>query len=133
MAEVAEVAVSPAGEMRVERVVAAAGPGWAINPQLIENQLEGGIIFGLTAALYGAITIKDGAVEQANFDAYRMMLMADAPRIETYLVPSHGKRWGHRWTRLPPAAPAVGNAIFAATGVRVRSLPIATADLTGRT
>ncbi len=134
VAEVADVAVSPAGEVRVERVVAAADPGWVINPRLIENQIEGGIIFGLTAALYGAITIKDGAVEQANFDTYRMMLMADAPRIETYLVPSHGKRWGGIGEPgTPPAAPAVANAIFAATGVRVRSLPIATADLTSRT
>jgi isoquinoline 1-oxidoreductase beta subunit len=133
LAEVAEVAVNPAGEVRVERVVAAADPGWVVHPRLIEMQIESGIIYGLTAALYGAITIKDGAVEQRNFDTYRMMLMADAPRIETYLVPSRGRRWGGIGEPgTPPAAPAVTNAIFAATGVRVRHLPIPTADLTSR-
>jgi len=134
VAEVAEVALSSAGEVRVERVVAVADPGWVINPRLIQMQLEGGIIFGLTAALYGAITIKDGAVEQGNFDTYPMVRMADAPKIETYLTLSGGSRWGGIGEPgTPPVGPAVANAIFAITGKRIRSLPISDADLTSRT
>ncbi|MGH7154927.1 MAG: molybdopterin cofactor-binding domain-containing protein [Acetobacteraceae bacterium] len=134
VAQVAEVAVSTAGKVRVQRVVSAVDPGWVINPRLIEMQIEGGIIYGLTAALYGAITLKDGQVQQGNFDTYRMMLMADSPRFETHIIPSHGKRWGGIGEPgVPPAAPAVANAIFAITGTRIRRLPISDTDLTSRT
>jgi isoquinoline 1-oxidoreductase beta subunit len=92
------------------------------------------VIYGLTAALGDAITIKDGAVEQTNFDSYPMVRMADAPRIETYLALSGGKRWGGVGEPgTPPIAPAVCNAIFAITGKRIRALPISDTDLTSRT
>src|SRR5260370_36159338 len=78
--EIAEVAVSPKGEVKVERVVVAVDSGHVVNPRTVEMQMEGGVIYGLTAALYGAISIKDGRVEQANFDGYHMVRMPDAPR-----------------------------------------------------
>lgn len=133
VAQVAEVAVNTHGEVKVERVVAAVDCGHVVNSRLVEMQIEGGVIYGLTAALYDAITIKDGAVEQGNFDTYQMVRMADAPRIETYLTLS-GKRWGGIGEPgTPPVAPAVANAIFAVTGKRIRSLPIGNTDLTSRT
>jgi isoquinoline 1-oxidoreductase beta subunit len=92
------------------------------------------VIYGLTAALGDAITIKDGAVEQTNFDSYPMVRMADAPRIETYFALSGGKRWGGVGEPgTPPIAPTVCNAIFAITGKRIRALPISDTDLTSRT
>ena len=113
--------------------MAAADCGHVINPRLVEMQIESAVIYGLTAALGDAITIKDGAVEQTNFDSYPMLRMADAPRIETHLALSRGKRWGGIGEPgTPPAAPAVCNAIYAATGKRIRSLPISDTDLTGR-
>ena len=97
-------------------------------------QMESGVVYGLTSAMGNAITIKDGAVEQANFDSYPMLRMADAPRIETYLALSGGTRWGGIGEpATPPIAPAVCNAIFAITGKRIRSLPISDTDLTSRT
>ncbi len=133
VAQVAEVAVSPRGEVKVRRVVAAVDCGHVVNPRLVEMQIESGVIYGLTAALFDAITIKDGAVVQGNFDTYRMLRMAEAPRIETYLTPSRGARWGGIGEPgTPPVAPAVCNAIFAVTGKRIRSLPISDSDLTSR-
>jgi isoquinoline 1-oxidoreductase beta subunit len=94
-------------------------------------QIESGVIYGLTAALYGEITIKDGAVEQGNFDTYQMVRLADAPRIETYFALSGGAKWGGIGEPgTPPIAPAVTNAIYAATGKRIRALPIKNQDLT---
>jgi isoquinoline 1-oxidoreductase beta subunit len=134
VAQVAEVAVSPRGEVKVQRVVAAVDCGHVVNPRLVEMQIESGVIYGLTAALFDAITIKNGAVEQGNFDTYPMVRMADAPRIETYLTLSNGARWGGIGEPgTPPVAPAVCNAIFAVTGKRIRSLPISDTDLTSRT
>jgi isoquinoline 1-oxidoreductase beta subunit len=134
VAQVVEAAVSPRGEVKVERVVCAVDCGWVVNPRLVEMQIESGVIYGLTAALFDAITIKDGAVEQGNFDTYPMVRMADAPRIETYLTLSRGARWGGIGEPgTPPVAPAVCNAIFAVTGKRIRSLPISDTDLTSRT
>jgi isoquinoline 1-oxidoreductase beta subunit len=134
VAQVAEVAVSPRGEVKVQRVVAAVDCGHVVNPRLVEMQIESGVIYGLTAAMFDAITIKNGAVEQGNFDTYPMVRMADAPRIETYLTPSNGARWGGIGEPgTPPVAPAVCNAIFAVTGKRIRSLPISDTDLTSRT
>jgi isoquinoline 1-oxidoreductase beta subunit len=90
------------------------------------------VIFGLSAALYGKITIKDGAAVQGNFDTYRMVRLAEAPKIDVHLVPSGGKVWGGAGeAATPPIAPAVTNAIFAATGKRIRSLPIVDHDLAG--
>ena len=130
--QVAEIAVD-GNDVRVERVVAAVDCGHVVNPRTVEMQIESAVIYGLTAALYGQITIKDGRVEQGNFDSYPMVRMADAPRIETHLALSGGSKWGGIGEPgTPPIAPAVCNAIFAATGRRIRSLPIKGQDLTGR-
>ncbi len=131
-AEVAEVAVDQAGAVRVMRVVAAVDCGTVVDPRIAAMQVESAVVYGLTAALYDNVTIRDGTVTQGNFDTYRVMRMADTPAIETYLVPSGRPIGGLGEPGTPPAAPALCNAIFAATGVRVRSLPVAGARL-GRT
>ena len=132
--EVVEASVSAAGAVRVHRVVAVVDCGHVINPATVERQIESGVIYGLTAALTGEITIKAGRVEQGNFDTYKVMRMADAPpRIETHLALSGGSKWGGIGEPgTPPAAPALANAIFDATGTRVRALPICNAALSGR-
>ena len=127
-AQVAEVSVKN-GEVRVHRVVAAIDPGHVVNPLSVEMQVQGAIIYGLTATLYGEITIKDGAAEQNNFDCYEMIRLADAPKVETVIVPSGGFWGGVGEPPVPPLAPALCNAIFAATGKRVRSLPLKNHDL----
>jgi isoquinoline 1-oxidoreductase beta subunit len=128
--EIAEVGVSPKGNIRIERVVVVVDCGHVVNPKTVAMQLESGVIYGLTAALYGEITIRDGRVEQGNFNDYEMVRMADAPRIETHMALSGGKKWGGIGEPgTPPIAPAVANAIFAATGKRIRSLPIKNAKL----
>ena len=131
-AQVAEVTVKPNGQVKVNRVTVALDTRYMVNPQTIAEQAEGAVIFGLTAALYGKITIKDGAVVQGNFDTYRMVRLAEAPKIDVHLVPSGGKVWGGAGEpATPPIAAAVANAIFAARGKRLRSLPISDHDLTG--
>jgi isoquinoline 1-oxidoreductase beta subunit len=131
--EVVEASVSTGGDVRVHRVVAVVDCGHVINPRNVEMQIESGVIYGLTAALSGSITIRDGAVEQGNFDTYQMVRLRDAPRIETYLALSGGSKWGGIGEPgTPPVAPALANAIFDATGQRIRSLPIRNARLTGR-
>ena len=128
--QVAEVSVDAKGKVRCERVVVAVDCGHVVNPRNVEMQMESGVIYGLTAALYDEITVKDGAIEQGNFDSYQMVKLADAPKIETYLALSGGTKWGGIGEPgTPPIAPAVANAIFAATGKRVRSLPFSKADL----
>lgn len=130
--ELAEVAVSPKGEVKVERVVVVTDSGHVVNPRTVENQMEGAVIYGLSATLYGAITIKDGRPEQGNFDTYQVVRMAEAPRIETHLALSGGKKWGGIGEPgTPPISAAVCNAIFAVTGQRIRSLPIKSNDLSG--
>ena len=127
-AQVVEASVER-GNVRVHRVVSALDPGHVVNPMSIEMQTQGAIIYALTAALTGEITVKDGAVVQSNFDDYEMLRMADAPKVETVLVPS-GDFWGGAGEPpVPPLAPALCNAIFAATGKRIRSLPIKNHDL----
>jgi isoquinoline 1-oxidoreductase beta subunit len=131
-AQVAEVTVMPNGEVKVNRVTVALDTRHMVNPQTIAEQAEGSVIFGLSAALYGKITIRDGAAVQGNFDTYRMVRLAEAPRIEVHLVPSGGDVWGGAGEpAVPPLAPAVTNAIFAATGKRIRTLPIVDTDLSG--
>jgi isoquinoline 1-oxidoreductase beta subunit len=128
--EIAEVAVSPKGEVTVERVVVAVDSGHVVNPRTVEMQMEGGVIYGLAAALDGEISIKEGRVEQANFDTYQMVRLADAPKIEVHLALTGGKKWGGIGEPgTAPIAPAVCNAIFAATGKRIRALPIKKVDL----
>jgi isoquinoline 1-oxidoreductase beta subunit len=129
-AQVAEVTVKPNGEVKVNRVTVALDTRHMVNPQTVTEQAEGAVIFGLSAALYGKITIKDGAAVQGNFDTFRMVRLAQAPRIDVHLVPSGGDVWGGAGEpAVPPLAPAVTNAIFAATGKRIRTLPIVDTDL----
>jgi len=131
-AQVAEVTVKPDGQVKVNRVTVALDTRYMVNPLTIAEQAESAVIFGLTAALYGKITIKDGAAVQGNFDTYRMVRLAEAPKIDVYLMPSGGEVWGGAGEpAMPPIAAAVANAIFAATGKRIRSLPISDHDLSG--
>jgi isoquinoline 1-oxidoreductase beta subunit len=129
VAAVAEVSVSDAGEVKVHRIVAATDPGYAVNPQQIAAQVEGSFVYGLSAALYGECTVKDGRIEQTNFDTYPVMRMVDMPKVETIVLPSGGFWGGVGEPTIAVAAPAVLNAIFAATGKRVRQLPLRAADL----
>lgn len=131
--QVTEVTVSDKGQVRVDRVVAAVDCGHVVNPSIVEAQIQSGVIYGLSAALYGEITIKDGRVQQGNFDEYEVVRLADAPKIEVYLALSGGKKWGGIGEPGTAAtAPSVANAVFAATGKRVRSLPLRNLNLGGR-
>ncbi len=129
VAQVAEVSVAPDGAVRVHRVVCSVDGGWIINPDTIKAQMEGGIVYGLTAALKGEITINRGRVEQSNFDNYPMLRIQEMPEIEVYIVPSSETPGGIGEPGTPPIASAVVNAIFAATGKRIRRLPIRAAEL----
>jgi len=124
VAAVAEVSVSPAGELKIHRIVAATDPGHVVNPQQVAMQVEGSFVYGLSAALYGACTLKNGRIEQSNFDTYPVMRMPQMPKVETVIVPSGGFWGGVGEPTIAVAAPAVLNAIFAATGVRIRELPL---------
>jgi isoquinoline 1-oxidoreductase beta subunit len=129
-AQVAEVTVKPNGDVKVNRVTVALDTRYMVNPLTVAEQAEGSVIFGLSAALFGKITIKNGAAVQGNFDTYRMVRLAEAPKIDVHLIPSGGKVWGGAGEpATPPIAGAVANAIFAATGKRIRSLPIIDHDL----
>jgi isoquinoline 1-oxidoreductase beta subunit len=133
-AQVAEVTVKPDGQLKVNRVTVALDTRHMVNPQTVVEQAESSVIFGLSAALYGKITIKDGAAVQGNFDTYRMVRLADAPRIDVHLMPSGGDIWGGAGEpAVPPVGAAVANAIFAATGKRIRTLPIMDTDLSSST
>ena len=128
--EIAEVAVRQSGEVKVQRVVACVDCGHLVNPLTVAMQIESAVLYGLTAALFGEITIKQGRVEQGNFDDYPIARMADAPVIETHFVLSGGDKWGGLGEPgTPPIAPAIANAIFAVTGKRIRSLPLRNASL----
>ncbi len=129
LSEVAEVEVAKDGSVRVKRVVCAVDCGQVVNPDTVKAQLESGVIFGITAALYGAITLKDGRVEQSNFDNYRMLRIDRAPAIEVHIVESTEAPGGMGEPGTSALAPAVANAIFAATGKRLRMLPIDAAAL----
>jgi isoquinoline 1-oxidoreductase beta subunit len=124
LAQVAEVAVSKDGEVRVERVVCAVDCGTMVNPDTVKAQIEGGVVFGLTAALFGEITIRDGRVEQSNFNDYRVLRIDEAPIVEVHLIKSNEAPGGIGEVGTVGAAPALTNAVFAATGVRIRKLPI---------
>jgi len=124
VAACAEVSVSPQGQLTVHRIVAATDCGHAVNPQQIEAQVEGSFVYGLSAALYGECTVKDGRIEQTNFDSYPAMRLAEMPQVETIVMPSGGFWGGVGEPTIAVAAPAVLNAIFAATGRRIRQLPI---------
>jgi isoquinoline 1-oxidoreductase beta subunit len=132
MAQVADVEVSKDGAVRVRRVVCAVDCGTVVNPDTVRAQIQGAIIFGITAALYGEITLKDGRVEQTNFDTYQMLRINEAPAIEVHIVQSPESPGGMGEAGTSLIAPAVTNAIFAATGKRLRKLPIDTAVLKQR-
>jgi isoquinoline 1-oxidoreductase beta subunit len=123
VAQVAEVSVDDSGHVKVDRVVCAVDCGTPINPDIIAAQMEGGIGFGLGAVLYGAITLKDGRVEQDNFNSYRVLRMNEMPKVEVYIVPSTEAPTGVGEPGVAPVGPAVANAIFAATGKRIHVLP----------
>ncbi|HTD68616.1 MAG TPA: xanthine dehydrogenase family protein molybdopterin-binding subunit [Candidatus Limnocylindria bacterium] len=129
VAHVVEASVSKEGKVKVHRVVAAVDCGPVVNPDTIHAQLEGGAVFALTAALYGEITFEKGRVKQRNFHDYPMLRMNEMPEVEAHIVPSTEKMGGVGEPGVPPVAPALANAIFAATGKRIRRLPIQTEEL----
>jgi isoquinoline 1-oxidoreductase beta subunit len=123
VAEVAEVSVAD-GRVRVHRVVCAVDCGVCANPAGVEAQLQGGVAFGLTAALYGELTLKAGRVQQSNFHDYPLLRLKEMPKVEVHIVSSSEKSGGIGEVGVPPIAPAVANAVFAATGKRLRRLPL---------
>jgi isoquinoline 1-oxidoreductase beta subunit len=129
MAHVAEVEVSKDGPVRVRRVVCAVDCGTVVNPDTVQAQIQSAIVFGITAALHGEITLKDGRVEQSNFDTYQLLRLDEAPAIEVHIVPSSEPPGGMGEAGTSAIVPAVTNAIFAATGKRLRKLPIDTTAL----
>jgi isoquinoline 1-oxidoreductase beta subunit len=133
IATVAQVEVDAHGAVRVRRIVSAVDTGIVVNPDTVIAQLQGGLIFGLTAALYGEITIEGGRVQQSNFHDYRMVRIDEAPQVEVYLIDSDEAPGGIGETGTTAAPPAVGNAIYAATGVRLRRMPVERALLAVRT
>jgi len=130
VAMVAEVTVSPQGELTITKITAAVDAGQIINLSSAESQVQGAIIDGISAAWFQKITIKNGAVAQSNFDNYPMLRLANAPRaVEVHFIKSLSAPTGLGEPGLPPAAPAVCNAIFAATGKRIRTLPFVDENL----
>ncbi len=129
VAEVAEVSVSKDGEVMVHRVVCAVDCGTVVNPNTVEAQMESGIVYGLTATLKGEITIKDGRVEQSDFPDYPLLRIDEMPTVEVHILKSAEPPGGVGEPGTPPIAPAVANAVFDATGKRIRKLPIRAEDL----
>ena len=123
LAHVAEVTVAKDGTVRVDRVVTAVDCGQVVNPDMVAAQVEGGIAFGMTAAFYSEITVENGRVQQGNFNNYPMLRIHDMPNVEVHIVPSHEAPGGMGEPSVPSMAPAIGAAIFAATGKRLRRLP----------
>jgi isoquinoline 1-oxidoreductase beta subunit len=123
-AEVAEVAVGGDGEIKVKRVVCAIDCGVAVNPDTVKAQVEGSVAYALTAALKGPITIKNGRVEQSNFHDYPLLRLDEMPKVEVHIVQSHEAPGGVGEPGVPPLAPALANAVFAATGKRIRRTPL---------
>src|SRR6202011_6121850 len=132
IATVVEAEVGDRGDIRLRRVTSAVDTGIAVNPDTIVAQLEGGLIFGLTAALYGDITIDKGRVQQSNFHDYRMLRIDQAPKIEVHVIKSGEAPGGIGETGVTAGPPALRNAIYAATGVALRRLPIDRALIAGR-
>jgi isoquinoline 1-oxidoreductase beta subunit len=129
---VIEAEVDNSGEVKLRRIVSAVDTGIPVNPDTIISQLQGGLIFGLTAALFGEITIKNGRVEQSNFHDYRMLRINEVPPIEVHLIPSEEHPGGIGETGATAGPPALGNALYAATGIRLRRLPIDRDVLAGK-
>jgi isoquinoline 1-oxidoreductase beta subunit len=127
VAEVAEVTVKDDGGVKVDRVVCVVDCGIAVNPDVVKAQMEGGIGYGLGAMLRDAITFTDGHVDQNNFDGYQPLRIADMPQVEVHILPSNQHPTGVGEPGVPPIAAAVANAIFAASGKRIRTLPLESA------
>jgi isoquinoline 1-oxidoreductase subunit beta len=123
IAQVAEVSVR-GGRLKVHRIICVIDCGQTVNPRIVESQLESGIVYGLSAALWGDVTLRGGRVQQSNFNDYRVLRLNELPELDIHIIPSSGPPGGIGETGVPPVAPAVRNAIFAATGQRLRSLPI---------
>jgi isoquinoline 1-oxidoreductase beta subunit len=128
IAQVAEVSIE-AGHVRVHKITCVIDCGQTVNPGIVEAQLQSGIVYGLSAALWGEITLRNGRVQQQNFHHYRVLRLNEAPEIDIHIIPSHDPPGGIGETGVPPVAPAVCNAIYAATGKRVRSLPLSAHQL----
>ena len=124
VSEVAEVSIGPEGRPRVHRVVVAIDCGTPIHPGLIAQQMEGGVVFGLTAALDGEVPFGSGAAQVANFDDYPLLRLFEAPRVETHILPSTAPPSGVGEPAVPPLAPAVANALAVLSGKRLRKLPL---------
>jgi isoquinoline 1-oxidoreductase subunit beta len=124
VAACAEVSVSANGGVKIHRIVAATDPGHAVNPAQIERQIAGSFVYGLSALFYQECTVKDGRIEQTNFDSYNSMRISEMPKVESIIMPSGGFWGGVGEPTIFVAAPAVLNAIFAATGRRIRSFPL---------
>ncbi|WP_372370672.1 molybdopterin cofactor-binding domain-containing protein [Candidatus Uabimicrobium sp. HlEnr_7] len=131
VAQVAEVSVSKEGKVKIHKVICAVDCGPVVNPDTVEAQMESGIVYALSAVLHGKITFKNGRVQQSNFYDYKALRMDEMPQVETHIVPSTDKMGGIGEVSVPPLAPAVINAIFAATGKRIRQLPINSEELRG--
>jgi isoquinoline 1-oxidoreductase beta subunit len=129
IANVAEVSVAPSGDVTIKRIVCVVDCGRVINPDTVVAQMQSGVVFGLSAALYGQITLKNGRVEQSNFHDYRVLRMDQMPQLDVSFVVSNEEPGGVGELTVPCVGPAVVNAIFAATGKRLRALPIRPRDL----
>jgi isoquinoline 1-oxidoreductase beta subunit len=130
VAACAEVSVSDKGAVKIHRIVAATDPGHAVNPAQIERQIAGSFVYGLSALFYQECTVKDGRIEQTNFDTYNSMRISEMPKVECIIMPSGGFWGGVGEPTIFVAAPAVLNAIFAATGKRIRSFPLKNQNIT---
>lgn len=133
VAEIAEVSLNEDNQPVVHKVTCAIDCGWAVNPDIVEAQIESGIIFGLSAAMYGEITIENGRVAQGNFPDYEVVRMASSPKIEVHIVESGGAPGGLGEPSTPPIAAAVANGLFVLTGQRVRELPLKNHDFSQST
>jgi isoquinoline 1-oxidoreductase beta subunit len=129
VAGAAEVSVE-GSKIKVHRIVAATDPGYAVNPAQIERQIAGSFVYGLTGLFYGGCTVKDGRIEQTNFDSYNSMRINEMPKVESIIMPSGGFWGGVGEPTICVAAPAVLNAYFAATGKRIRSVPLRDQNIT---
>ncbi|MDB5581986.1 MAG: aldehyde dehydrogenase [Bradyrhizobium sp.] len=129
VAGAAEISVTDGNKIKVHRIVASTDPGYVVNPAQVERQIAGSFVYGLSALFYGNCTVKDGAIEQTNFDTYNSMRIAEMPKVESVLVPSGGFWGGVGEPTICVAAPAVLNAYFAATGKRIRSVPLKDQDI----
>jgi isoquinoline 1-oxidoreductase beta subunit len=124
VAAAAEISVTDGNKIKIHRIVGATDPGYAVNPAQIDRQVAGSFVYGLSALFYGECTVKDGRIEQTNFDTYNSMRIAEMPKVESIIMPSGGFWGGVGEPTIFVAAPAVLNAFFAATGKRIRSVPL---------